>query len=59
MNETKMKQIMFNLFDEYEEYDDIIDALRDMNCYDQVSDEEYDYCLEHWDEMLEQWTNRK
>ena len=46
---------MFKLFDEYEECDDIKDALRNMNSDGDVSDEEYDFACEHWDEILKIW----
>ena len=55
MNKKRLGDIMFPLFDEYEEYDDIKDALRDLNSYGEVTDDEYDQCLEYWDELLLDW----
>lgn len=54
-----IKEIMFKLFDEFEEYDDIKYALRDMNSDGEVTDKEYDYAVEHWDELLKEWEERK
>lgn len=54
-----IKEIMFDLFDKYEEYDDIKDALRNMNSDRVVTDEEYDYAILHWDELLKEWEERK
>lgn len=50
--------VMFDLFDEYEECDDIKYALRDMNSDGEVSDTEYDYAIEHWEELLKEWEER-
>ena len=50
---------MFDLFDKYEEYDDIKDALRNMNSDRVVTDEEYDYAILYWDELLKEWEERK
>lgn len=54
-----IKGIMFKLFDEFEECDDIKYALRDMNSDGVVTNEEYDYATEHWDELLKEWEERK
>ena len=53
-----IKKIMFDLFNKYEECDDIKDALRDMNSDGVVTDEEYDYAILHWDELLNEWEKR-
>lgn len=54
-----IKEIMFDLFDKHEEYDDIKDALRNMNSDGVVTDEEYDYAILYWDELLKEWEERK
>ena len=53
-----IKEIMFGLFDKHEEYDDIKDTLRNMNSDRVVTDEEYDYAILHWDELLKEWEER-
>lgn len=50
--------VMFDLFDKYEECDDIKEALRHMNSDGDVSDEEYDYAILHWEELLKEWEER-
>ena len=52
-------EIMFDLFDKYEAYEDIKDALRDMNSDGTVSDTEYDYAIEHWEELSKEWEERR
>ena len=51
--------VMFDLFDKYEECDDIKEALRHMNSDGDVSDEEYDYAILHWEELLKEWEERR
>lgn len=51
--------VMFDLFDKYEECDDIKEALRHMNSDGEVSDEEYDYAILHWEELLKEWEERR
>lgn len=54
-----IKEIMFDLFDKYEECDDIKDALRNMNSDGEVTEEEYDYAILHWEDLLKEWEERK
>ena len=58
MDKVRIGQIMFNLFDSYEDCDEIIDSLRSLNSEGAITDEEYDYCLEHWDEILLDWESQ-
>ena len=58
MNKIKIGKIMFDLFDKYDNYDDIKDALRSLHTNDDVSDQEYNYCLQHWDEILLDWESK-
>ena len=52
---TYITKVMFELFDMYEECDDIKDALRNMNSDGAVSDEEYDFAVDQWDNLLKLW----
>lgn len=52
---THITKVMFELFNEYDEYDDINDALRNMNSDGIVSDEEYDFAVDNWDNILKIW----
>lgn len=54
-----IKEIMFDLFDKYEECDDIKDALRNMNSDGEVTEEEYDYAILQWEDLLKEWEERK
>ena len=58
MDKVRIGQIMFDLFDSYEDCDEIIDSLRSLNSEREITDEEYDYCLEHWDEILLDWESQ-
>lgn len=58
MDKVRIGQIMFDLFDSYEDCDEIIDRLRSLNSEGEITDEEYDYCLEHWDEILLDWESQ-
>ncbi len=58
MDKTRIANIMFPLFDSYEEYDDIKDALRNLHSFGDVTDEEYNHCIEHWDEILLDWESQ-
>lgn len=51
----KLKEIMFDLFDTYEDCDDIIDALRGLNSCEEITEDEYDYCINNWDDILKEW----
>lgn len=52
---THIVDIMFDLFDKFKAYDDIKDALRNMNSSGEVSDEEYDFAIAQWNEILRSW----
>lgn len=56
---THITKIMFDLFDKYEECDDIKNALRNMNSDGDVSDEEYDFAVDQWDNLLKIWEAAK
>lgn len=58
MDKIRIANIMFPLFDEYEECDEIEDALNSLLSEEEITEEEYDYCLEHWDEILLDWESQ-
>ena len=37
---------------QYETYDEIKESIRSLHSADELTDEEYDYILEEWDNML-------
>lgn len=55
IDDTHIKEVMFDLFEEYKYYDGIKEALRSLNSEGDVTDEEYDMALECWDEWLKEW----
>lgn len=55
---TNLKEIVFDLLDIYEEYDDIINAIRSLVSNGELSDNEYDYILENYDKFLEEYNVR-
>ena len=58
MDKVRLGKIMFPLFDEYEECDDIIDALDSLLECEEITEEEYDQCQEYWDELLLDWESQ-
>ena len=56
---THISNIMFDLFDKYENHDDIKDALRSLNSEGEVTDEEYTFALLNWDKLLEVWSKAR
>jgi len=58
LDETHIKEVMFDLFDKYEEHDEIKEALRSLNSCGDVSDTEYDTALANWDAYLLEWESK-
>lgn len=58
MDKKKIGDIMFDLFDKFDNYDEIKDALRSFRSEDLITDEEYNQCLEYWDEILLDWESQ-
>lgn len=50
-----LKEIIFDLFDEYEEYEDIKDALRSLHSSRVITDDEYNYIIANYEDLLEDW----
>lgn len=59
VDDEYVKGRMFELFNEYEEYSDIKEALRSLNSEGSITDSEYDIALERWDEYLKEWEENK
>lgn len=53
--ENKTKKLMFDLFSEYNDYYEIIDALRSLESEREISEAEYDYILINWDRFLNEY----
>lgn len=53
--ENKTKKLMFNLFNEYDDCDEITNALRSLESEKEISEAEYDYILINWDRFLNEY----
>lgn len=54
-----MKKILFDLFEQYEEYEDIIDSLRSMLTEKEITDNDFDYTMDNYDDILEEWLSKE
>lgn len=54
MNTQKIRDILIDLFKTYTECDDIIEALRSLETEKEITAEEYDYAIKHYDEILKE-----
>lgn len=59
MKEIRLKKILFNLFDMYDNYEDIIYELRTFNSLSEISNEEYDIILKNFDKWLTEYERGK
>ncbi len=50
-----LKEIAFNLFEKYEDYEDIINDLRSLNSEKIISNEEYNTILENYNSWLKEY----
>lgn len=55
--EQELKEILFDLFDDNDDADEIKDILRSMVSEWQLEQKDYDTILENWDEWLGEWHN--
>ena len=54
-----MKNIIFNLFDTYDTYEEIIDALRSLETNNEITEEEYNNILTNYNDYLNEYNNLK
>lgn len=59
MRKKELKNILEDLFNEYEFYEDIINALRSLNTENEITNEEYDYILTNYESWLNEWLSKK
>ena len=52
MNELKAKEVFKELNEKFDDYEEIKENLRSLNSCEELSDAEYDYILENWDNLL-------
>lgn len=55
MLNQKIKEILFDLFNTYEECDEILDALCSLHNEGAITQEEYDMCYDQYEDVLAQW----
>ena len=53
-----LKNILYDLFEQYEWCEDIIDTLRNLNTEKEISDEEYDFIMANYEEWLKEWEEK-
>lgn len=56
---THITNIMFDLFDKYENHDDIKETLRSLCSEGSITDEEYYCAMSNWDKLLDIWTKTR
>ena len=54
-----LKEMLFNLFNQYENVEDIINALRSLNTENKITNEEYDNILLNYENWLKEWNSVK
>ena len=57
-NDNELKEIFFDLCDNYDDYDHMISALRSMEG-ESINGEQYDRIMEKWEDWLEEWESNK
>ena len=46
--------LFIGIAQQYEEYDDIKDRIRGLHSFGELSDTEYDYIIQNWDNILKE-----
>lgn len=52
---ANIKDEMFNLLDSYENYEDVINDLREQESSGTITERQYDYAMENWESILNEW----
>ena len=52
LDKAKAEALFVDTAKQFEEYDDIKDKIRSLHSCGELTDSEYDYILENWDEFL-------
>lgn len=55
MEKNNLKEILFDEFNTWEDYENIIEDLRSLNSCGELSNEEYDIILENYENWLKEW----
>lgn len=52
---ANIKDEMFNLLDSYENYEDVINDLREQESSGTITERQYNYAMENWENILNEW----
>ena len=55
----KLKELLFDLFDNYKEYEDIRDSLRSLASDNEITEQEYDIILDNYDKWLAEYEEKE
>ena len=59
MKNDYLKKILFEEFETHENYENIVQDLRSLNSLNEITDKEYDFILENYNEWLKEWENNE
>ena len=54
-----LKELLFDEFEKFEDYEFIIDDIRDLHSGRVITDEEYDFILQNYNDILREWENKQ
>ena len=57
-DEDYLKELLFDLFDRYNDYDFIIRDLRSLCSFGEITEEEYNYILKKYDKWLKEYEKK-
>lgn len=58
METNYLKETLFDEFDRFEDYENIIADLRSLNSLGELSNEEYNIILENYENWLKEWRDK-
>ena len=51
----ELKEIFVDIAEEYTEYNDIKDRIRGLHSFGDITDDEYNYLIQNWDDILKEY----
>ena len=58
-SKNDLKSILYNMFDDYEEVDDIISNLRSLESDNEITSDEYDEIMDNYDSWLTEYEKKE
>ena len=52
-NMEHAKRVFIKVAEQYEDYVDMLDALRNLRTRNEITEEEFSFIIKHWNKMLE------